>query len=193
MTYRNTLQQAGPKGPSMPTRSNQFTPMRNIPQKSPHNRSRNPSVSSNASSTFMEQTGEQTTMGPMESTRNPGNRSNINTPSKHHSREETPEAHSGTLPSNTGQPAQQSAQNYNDSPYQGNNALSSQDNIQNAPMQGSSAHTDNDRIRYRTSESEQFDPNDIDPNSEQFRHWDRSSAKDSYKDLYNKRIRKVQF
>ena len=80
MTYRNTLQQIGPKGSSMPTRSaqNQFTPnMRNMPQKSPqYTRSRNPSVSSNGSTTFNHQM-DVSEAGPMESTRIPGNRFNI--------------------------------------------------------------------------------------------------------------------
>ena len=80
MTYRNTLQQIGPKGSSMPTRSaqNQFTPnMRNMPQKSPqYTRSRNPSVSSNGSTTFNHQM-DVSEAGPMESTRIPGNRFNL--------------------------------------------------------------------------------------------------------------------
>ena len=80
MTYRNTLQQTGPKGSSMPTRSgqNQFTPnMRNMPQKSPqYTRSRNPSVSSNGSTTFSHQM-DVSEAGPMESTRIPGNRFNL--------------------------------------------------------------------------------------------------------------------
>ena len=80
MTYRNTLQQVGPKGSSMPTRSaqNQFTPnTRNMPQKSPqYTRSRNPSISSNGSTTFSHQM-DVSEAGPMESTRIPGNRFNI--------------------------------------------------------------------------------------------------------------------
>ena len=98
MTYRNTLQQIGPKGSSMPTRSaqNQFTPnMRNMPQKSPqYTRSRNPSVSSNGSTTFNHQM-DVSEAGPMESTRIPGNRFNItnmsqNTPETR--QHETPES-----------------------------------------------------------------------------------------------------
>ena len=96
MTYRNTLQQIGPKGSSMPTRSaqNQFTPnMRNMPQKSPqYTRSRNPSVSSNGSTTFNHQM-DVSEAGPMESTRIPGNRFNLTNMSQNTPRPpETPES-----------------------------------------------------------------------------------------------------